>query len=99
MPIDLDAAAAARREGKDGGIEITFKGETFSLPPEMPYEMVRKLTALPEDQATESMLNSLFGDEQWAKFLELGPTLEDIRELFNGINKEYGIETGESQAS
>ncbi len=106
MAVDLDAAKAARREAKGEGPTVVFGGETFTLPVEMPFEIVEELGRLQsagEDgalagQAVLSVVRLLLG-EQYKAFMAHRPSMDDLTELANGAMREYGTGRGESLAS
>jgi hypothetical protein len=107
--VDLDAAATARREVKKDAPEVKFKGETFSLPVELPYDVPEALaevaaaTERKDDNAItvaiSYALTALLGDD-YAKFRELKPSMEDVQALLEGVLGEYGFASpGEAPAS
>ena len=108
--IDLDAISAARREAKKERPSVRFGGEEFELPAEMPFAVVEAVGRLqPEEEGgqvdsaviAESMADiarSLFG-KKFRKFLDLGPSVEDIMALLEHVAPAYGLKPGESEAS
>lgn len=93
--IDLDAARAARAEQHREPRTVTFGGETFELPVELPAEYGWLLI----DNDTKGALRLLFGD-RFDDFWGHAPTREDLNELVTSIPKIYGFgELGESRAS
>lgn len=112
--IDLDQIGAARREAKEERPQVRFGGEMFDLPVELPFavvEAVGRMRELQEAQErgeepdnlvlTEAMSDvarALFG-RKFRRFLDLGPSLEDISDLLQHIAPAYGISSGESEAS
>lgn len=106
--IDLDAARAARREANAEAIVVTLDGDDFSMPPEMPFEVIEKLGPLrevPEDKAPEAaaalldLFKSLIGENDFKRFMTHRPSLDDLKELLTGVLKEYGVTLGEAPAS
>lgn len=94
--IDLDALAAQRAEGRGEPPTITFKGEAFELPVEMPIEVVEAWNA---DADAVTFGKAVLGD-QWERFRALRPSREDI---LLGIGSKllalWGVSSGESKAS
>jgi hypothetical protein len=106
--IDLDAAKAARREAAGEAPTLTFGGEAFSLPVELPFEVGHRLLSLLENIAggttavfddVEAILRPLFA-ERYEAFMAHGPSMADIMALLTGLPREYGFtDVGESPAS
>jgi hypothetical protein len=104
--IDLDAIAAARREGKNEKPNVKFGGVDFELPPEMPFavvEAVGRMQGVEGDNsqvadAMADLAKSLFGP-RFREFLDLGPSVQDITALLEAIAPAYGVSPGESPAS
>jgi len=98
--IDLDQIAAARREATAECPVVRFGGEEFTLPPEMPFAIIEAVGRMQnEDEATrnaalaESMgdiAHSLFGSK-YRKFLDMGPSVQDISALLESVPKVYGL--------
>lgn len=112
MPaVDLNAARAARREGKDkAGPEVKFGRRTFKLPVELPFEAVQHIVDMgeldPDDEdgraATPRLMlgivRGILGDD-FGKFMAERPSTEDVAALVEGVLKEYGLDAGELPAS
>lgn len=105
MAIDLDAARAARREAQGEPPTVTFGGETFNLPVELPFDISEMGTRLNEAQtstevaaAMRDTMKMLLADD-YDRFMALRPSTQDLVVLVEGIPKEYGIGPGESRAS
>lgn len=95
MRIDLDAARAARAEELGGGHVVTFGGDDFDLPAEVPFEFGVALLEGRYDDA----LAVLFGDQLEA-FLAHRPSMQDVIELAEGVAGAYGLgSVGEPSAS
>lgn len=102
--IDLDAARAARREAAGEGPEVVFKGERFTLAPEIPFRVAENVSnmaraAAEGDQSSSAaavieVLRSLFG-EQWDRFEALNPSVADIQILLEEAMKSYGFASAE----
>lgn len=110
--IDLDAAKAARLEkaGKPG--TVTFGGEPFTLPQELPVPFGEALGRVvvkidPKTKKEDLVLApDVVGavkallDGQTERFLALGPSYDDIAEFVNEVaTKLGGRSLGESPAS
>lgn len=96
--FDLEAARAARAEAKDAPPPaVTFAGERFVFPAELPMRYVWMLADSDDDR---DALKLLF-DGQWDRFVAtVEPTREDILALVAEIPKLYGLRSkGESSAS
>lgn len=110
MGIDLDAARAARREAKGKTPDpVTFMGETFVLPVELPIAAVRWFSKLGEaskakdgiaiTEALEAAVEAIFSATDFERFMALQPSLEDLSAIIEGVPGEYGMTAGEPQAS
>lgn len=92
--IDLDKSRAARLEGKGEPVVVKFNGQDFTLPAEMPVEF-----ALDADAGDlRGAIVALVGD-QAADFFALKPSVEDVGELVDSVERIYGVEPGEAPAS
>lgn len=94
--IDLDAMRRARAEtrGEEQGT-VTFGGETFELPAELPFTFGDHLMA----GELRAALKDVLGDQLEA-FLVHGPSYDDFRALTDAITLHYtGKTPGESSAS
>jgi len=105
LSIDLDAARAARREARGEAPTVTFGGETFALPVELPFEIAEvgqrlnaATTSTDVAEAMHDAMRMLLADD-YDRFMALRPSLQDLTALVEGIPGEYGISTGESRAS
>lgn len=108
--IDLDAARAARRETSGTGPTATLGGEEFVFPVEVPFAAAQILGDVATAQeagdvakvmgAVVSFLEALLGPEDYARFREHRPSLQDLMSLIEGLSKAYGFgDPGESPAS
>lgn len=88
--IDLDAAREARAVADVEEVALVFKGETFTLPAEVP---VLFLDLIVEDRIRDGFAE-LLSAEDAARFWELRPSLPDIEAFAQGIADVYGIEGG-----
>lgn len=102
--IDLDAARAARAEALQDREtpQAVFRGQTFDLPLELPFGVFLRLAEVREDPAESlpvmrSILQSIFG-EQTDRFLELGPSFDDMVALVGALVDSYEVEAPESSA-
>src|SRR5438067_213198 len=104
MRIDLNAARAARREGKGDTLEVVLDAETFIFPVEFPMSLV-DLTATaieenwPEDRYVRTQIEHLMGEDGWQPFLGLNPSRNDFNALYDEVMGAYGIGRGESNSS
>lgn len=95
--FDLEAARAARAEAKGDPPTVTFAGETFVFPVEMPMQYVWTLVDCEDDRdALKVLLNG-----QWDRFVKaVNPTRDDILALIAEVPKLYGLgPPGELSAS
>lgn len=93
--LDLDAARAARAEAQGEPPVVTFGGEQFTLPAELPLRYAWALI----DNDHEGALKMLFNG-QHERFLAKDPSRDDVLALIKGIPLLYGIgDEGESPAS
>lgn len=92
--IDLDAARAARREAQGEAPTVVFGGETFVLPPELPYTALEALRGMADTEtapgAMVDLTRALLGDG-YERFTALDPSMEDVTELVGGAMNEYGV--------
>jgi len=106
--IDLDKIAAARRETKGELPIVKFGGEDFTLPPEMPFaviEAVGKIRADENGEVDNSVVAESMGDiaralfgKKYRRFLDLGPSAEDISALLQNLPPLYGMNLEEEAA-
>jgi hypothetical protein len=98
VTLDLDAARAARLEAKSAGPAVTFGGRTFTLPPEVSYEVVAQVGALERGDldALGAMMRALLGD-CYGDFMAGHPSIEDMEALVEGVLTGYGL--GETSAA
>lgn len=106
--VDLDVARIARAEKRGESPTVKFRGETFELPDELPFEIVDGIGQLGTAQkgndgarAAEivaDIARSLFCD-RYEEFLKLGPSMADVAALLDGVVAAYGTSLGESEAS
>jgi hypothetical protein len=107
MPtVDLDAARAARREAKGEDIIVRFGGNDFTMPPELPFEVVEVLGDIRDaGEDAPRMANAIFqmfqillGD-QFETFKAARPSMDDLNAMLEGVMAEYGVTLGEQEAS
>jgi hypothetical protein len=100
--IDLDAVRAARREAEAQAPSVKLGGKVFELPVELPFGVFLLLPELRNEDtsvaAVSAVVRELFG-EKHDEFMALGPSMEDLEALLNGVMEEYGLNPGESEAS
>ena len=105
-----DREAAAKKEARDEGPQVTQRGVTYTLPAEMPYVCIEVATQLARAGAdrearaeaiTSGMGNitqALFGD-RYQEFLSSGVSISDVESLLEALPDLYGADPGESPAS
>lgn len=101
--IDLDSIGAARREAIKDRPVVKFGGEEFQLPAEMPFAVIEAVGRLQPNEDGEvdnqalaagmaDIARALFG-AKYRKFLDLGPSTEDLTSLLSNIAPAYGLGT------
>lgn len=131
----LDLDAARREEEAPDGIIVTFKGEEFVVPAELPLDvfdpfftdefdiggLLRAVLDSDDDRSgvevaiellidrpklpvqtwrvIQESLAALFGEEGWATFRSLRPSVQDTVRLVKGLFRMYGTTLGEAFAS
>lgn len=92
--INLDTARAAREEVK-AERTFVFRGETFELPAELPYEVLEPIGILglnPDNLgAIREVMRAILGQEAHDRFESLKPSIPDLNELVGGLFSEYGL--------
>lgn len=96
---DLDALRSKREaKAKAGGHapKVKFKGKTYHLPIELPFGVFTQLNNLEDDdedaaEVLTALLENVLGDAK-DEFIADGPTLEDIKALFEVLGEEYETE-------
>jgi hypothetical protein len=83
--FDLGAARAARREAMGDAPKFTFEGHDYVLPVEMSYSAAVSL----QQNDLDAGLVHLLGAENYDKFMESEPAMEDIVNLIEWIGSEY----------
>lgn len=111
MGINIDEGRAARREAsKKLPDPITFAGEEFALPFELPLEAVHHMRALGKASAEknglaivdslEAAVRALLSPADFERFVALAPSYDDLAFIIESIPAEYGFaDLGESSAS
>jgi hypothetical protein len=103
MDIDLDQLEAARLETVNGDAPtVTFRGEVYSLPPEVPFGFFLDLGVVQKDperaiDVMNKMVDDLFGERR-DDFLAANPSFPTIQAVMENVPKLYGM-SGESSAS
>ncbi len=93
--FDLDAARAARAEARGEPPTVTFGGEEYVMPAELELEAAEHLMFGRPTQFVKALLG-----EDWERFNANKPTLNDLKDLSDGLAVLYGFaEPGESPAS
>ena len=100
MPVDLDAARkqreAANREAKKLGPVVILDKKKYTLPIEMPYEVLEALRGLRGDDAAGALADvceALLVPEVYTKFKESRPSIDDMQVLVKGVMEEYGVDS------
>lgn len=75
--LDLDQKRAARAEAVGGDHTVTFGGQDFTVPPELPLAFVEALNTADFREAVDA----LFGKDQGAQFWSHCPTMDDLMAL------------------
>ncbi len=95
---NVNAARAQRLEALGQRWVFEVDGEAYSLPIELPREVVRQLAKLdPSD--LDGLLALLLGEEQFKRFDEHETSVQDIQALLEVYGRETGMTLGESSAS
>jgi len=84
--IDLDAAAAARRETAGAGPVVRWKGEDLAFPAELPAEAALRLQAGELAAGVRELLG-----EQAERFFAGKPSVNDLEALVEGLADAYGV--------
>jgi len=84
--IDLDAAAAARRETIGEGPVVIWKGDELRFPAELPAEAALRLEA----GELAAGIKELLG-ESAERFFAGKPSLDDLEALVEGLANAYGV--------
>lgn len=93
--LDLDALAAERAEARGEPPTLQFKGETFTLPVELPVAVAE---AWITNADAFTFGKTLLGEE-WDRFYALEPSQDDVFALSGRLSVLYGVTEGESSAS
>ncbi len=98
LVVDNTPAKAAKAEVRKEPHVYSFKGETFTFPPNMKALPGRALREA-ERGNNINFVYALMGDQE-ARFDALDPTAQDIEDTAEWFGKAYGFsDAGESQAS
>lgn len=94
--VDLDAARAARAEAEGRPVTVKMRGETFTLPVELPAEFA----FAQQHGDLREIITALFDSVEAAeRFFALRPSVEDLRALSELAAAVYGLTPGESEPS
>jgi hypothetical protein len=98
MAYSVNAARAQRLEALGERWSFDLDGEEFSLPTELPRDIVREMARLdPSD--LDGLLGLLLGEEQFKRFATHSTTVQDIQALLEAYGRDTGASLGESSAS
>ncbi len=86
MNFDLDAARAARTEATKEENTFTFEGETYSIPPEIPWKAWKALVR----NKTDECMAEVLGKDNWAQITEDAST-EDVNALLDHMLETWGL--------
>lgn len=93
MAIDLDAARAARREGKGLGPVLVFGGKEYQLPAELPFEALEPIRGLSDSSTAAGgmvdLVKALLGQHYEEVKAEL--SFDDLEAFVEGAMREYGV--------
>ena len=92
--INLDTIRAERMKDKAEHV-VTFNGQDFALPPEIPFSVG---TFWASGEVVDG-LRLLFGDQAYDDFAKGNPSVDDIEALVEALAEDYGLNLGESSAS
>lgn len=90
MSFDLSAAVAAE---ENAPFEFTYKGQAFSLPIAIPVSVIKKLTAVAQEDL-EAILTALLGEADGPRFLALDPTDVELQVLLKEYGNAKGVDLG-----
>lgn len=107
--LDLDKARAAKREAKGKPSTTRFGGKNYTIPAEMPFEVIEAIGSLAKDGTADvggpatagavlRVVRALLG-EDYDAFMANRPSAAEMNEFMLWAIGEYGLEPGESQAS
>lgn len=95
--VDLNAARAARAEIDREAVMVAIGEETFTLPVEMSYDVLRLAARGDMDGAILALLG---GDQDAANRLYSQKlTMDDLEALIDGASEMYGVGAGKKKAS
>jgi hypothetical protein len=108
--LNLDEVIGDNAEAEH---QIDFKDEVFTIPSNMPWKYVVEVSRFAKEisspieavragavVALDTALEDCLGPEQYAQFMLLQPTQEQIMAVINWIGEEYaGMAAGESGGS
>jgi hypothetical protein len=88
--LDLDALRAARGEALGVSPTITFFGETFKLPAQLPFAVIEAF-AIDDAHTIHAGAVSLLGEDGVTLVVAKGATVDDISDLMQMVtHKLYG---------
>jgi hypothetical protein len=106
--LNINEARAARAEAKGEAPVVEIDDETFTMPIELPIDVAVAIGRLSKASASEDndeavgalldIVKALFGDA-YDSFMAHRPSVQDIEFLMNGLVEQYGMSTGEAEAS
>lgn len=95
---NVNAARAQRLEAHGERWEFEIDGDAFSLPTELPRQVVRQLADLDQSDL-DGLLTLLLGEEQVKRLDEHTVSVQDIQALLEAYGRDTGMSLGESSAS
>lgn len=94
-----EPGAAARAEVADEPRTLEAHGLTLTLPPRLPFEVLRYMSDEPGAADVVGILRVVLGAEQLDKVWALGLDVDEGTQLVEDITGLYGSSVGESAAS
>lgn len=90
-PTKADAATS-----EDQPKEYEVKGEKFTLPPKLPFAVLRYVRK--DEVEIGALAEVIFGDDA-DRFFDLGLDVDEGAEALDNVLQLYGVSSGESPAS
>lgn len=87
--------AAARGEAAGKPKRITFRGESYDLPPELPFAFALYM----QEEQILNALKSLFSPDDLARLMQSGGSMGEFATFIDDLATVYGIDQGGSPAS
>lgn len=81
---------AAKDEALKGNHKFTYDGEDYEVPPTSEWDI--SVIEAVEDEKIVTVVRSILGTAQWAKYKSKPRNVEDLTKFFEALSKAAGLQ-------